>query len=244
MRISALWALKHITDSAPTDVKKAILEELDPGWLIQTMSGDSHPQPSSHRSQLATPNAAGERVDILNAVEEEPAMDIDDASSMDSYSEVGDATMTDSADHLRVPSVPAQYKARLLAIKQEEESPRIRAEKDDIRIQEQALDVVRNAISDAGPSQPEMIDHLLTSVGSTRLFECLENKLRPMRTQAAYSGRVLPQHRLPEPVCQRVRDRLSLPRGRLPRRRIRIPLSNFHHISICMPVFWIRHWRY
>jgi hypothetical protein len=147
------------------------------------MSGDSlFSQQSSHRSQLATPNAAGERVDILNDVDEEPAMDVDYASD-DAFSDYHDSVV-----ELRVPSVSAQYKARLLAIKHEEESKRVRAEKDNIRIQEQALDIVRNAISEAAPSQPEMIDFLLATLGSARLFECLENKLRPLRSQSSYPG--------------------------------------------------------
>jgi hypothetical protein len=179
MRMSALWALKHITDSGLVDVKKSIIEELGAGWLIQVMNGDAlFPQQSSHRSQLATPNAAGERVDILNDVDEEPAMDVDDASD-DAFSDYHDSVVD-----LRVPSVPAQYKARLLSIKHEEESPKVRAEKDDVRIQEQALDIVRNSISEAAPSQPEMIDFLLVTLGSARLFECLENKFRPIRVQS------------------------------------------------------------
>jgi hypothetical protein len=182
--MSALWALKHVTDSGLIEVKKTIIEDLGAGWLIQVISGDAPlvSPPSSHRSQLATPNAAGERVDILNDVEEDPAMDVDDASD-DAFSDYNDSVVD-----LRVPSVPAQHKARLLAIKQEEESPRIRAEKDDIRIQEQALDIVRNAISEAAPSQPEMIDFVLATLGSARLFECIENKLRPSRSQSSYAG--------------------------------------------------------
>lgn len=180
--------MKHITDSAPPDIKKSIIDELGAGWLVQIMCGDAS-QHSSHRSQLATPNAAGERVDILN--DEEPAMDVDDMSD-DAFS-----GSNDSVVELRVPSVPAQYKTRLLAIKREEESPKIRAEKDDVRIQEQALDIVRNAISEAAPSQPEMIDFLLETLGSPRLFECLENKLRPSRSQSTYPANHTTSHNMP-----------------------------------------------
>ncbi|RDI87808.1 hypothetical protein Vi05172_g2418 [Venturia inaequalis] len=187
-RISALWALKHITDSALPDIKKSIIEELGAGWLTQIMSGDAS-QHSSHRSQLATPNAAGERVDILN--DEEPTMDVDDVSD-DTFSEYNERGVS-----RQVPSVPAQYKVRLMAIKHEEESPKIRAEKDDVRVQEQALDIVRNAISEAAPSQPEMIDFLLATLGSARLFECLENKLRPSRSQSAYPAAHTASHNMP-----------------------------------------------
>jgi hypothetical protein len=176
MRVSALWALKHLANAAPNEVRMSIIEELGTGWLIQTMSGELH-SASSHRSHMATPNAAGEQVDILNAIDE-PSMDIDDAASIDSFSDDEDA-MTDSIGHLRPPSIPAQHRARLKAIRQEEENPVIRGRKDDILVQEQVLDLVRNLISEAGPGQPEMIDHLLESIGQQRLFECLANKLKP-----------------------------------------------------------------
>jgi hypothetical protein len=182
MRVSALWALKHLANAAPNEVRMSIIEELGTGWLIQTMSGESHPS-SLHRSHMATPNAAGEQVDILNAVDE-PSMDLDDAASLDSSSEDEDA-MTDSIGHLRPPSIPVQHRARLKAIRQEEESPVIRGRKDDILVQEQVLDLVRNLISEAGPGQPEMIDHLLEVMGQQRLFECLANKLKPKVGAAA-----------------------------------------------------------
>jgi hypothetical protein len=185
MRVSALWALKHLANAAPNEVRVSIIEELGTGWLIQTMSGESHSSPSQ-RSHMATPNAAGEQVDILNAIDD-PSMDIDDAPSHDSSSEDEDA-MTDSIGHLRPPSMPAQHRARLKAIRQEEENPVIRSRKDDILVQEQVLDLVRNLISEAGPGQPEMIDHLLEAMGQQRLFECLANKLKPKNGAAAVAA--------------------------------------------------------
>ncbi|QDS76948.1 hypothetical protein FKW77_005097 [Venturia effusa] len=231
-RISALWALKHITDSAPPEIKKSIIEGLGAGWLIQVMSGESY-QHSVHRSQLATPNAAGERVDILN--DEEPAMDVDDVSD-DAFSDSHDSVVD-----MRVPSVPARYKARLLAIKYEEESPKVRAEKDDVRIQEQALDIVRNAISEAAPSQPEMIDFLLTTLGSARLFECLENKLRPSRSQPTYPTANTTSHNMPAGK----RPTLTTPGGSglsMPSNRNTIdqfPLHLYSHATLLENVMFI-----
>lgn len=186
-RISALWALKHVTDSATSNEKMSIIDGLGPSWMLQVIGGDGSQHPS-HRSQLATPNAAGEQVDILNEVDEEPAMEVDEAS---------DGAFSDHHDSLEgqsLPSVPPQHRERLLAIKDEEESPRVRAKKDDIRIEEQVLDILRNAISEAAPSQPDMIDYLLLKFGSVRLFECLENKLRPSRPQTTSSAMLPTAH--------------------------------------------------
>jgi hypothetical protein len=177
LRNSALWALKHLCASTPNDIKINIVEELGSGWLVQTMSGESslaHPA----RSHMATPNAAGEQVDLLNAVDE-PVMDVDDEDMYSSSDEDEDDERAYENGATRLPTVPARYTARLRAIRHEEESPTLRARRDDIRIQSQAVDLVRNLICEAGPKQPEMIDNLLQSLGSHRLFDCLATKLKP-----------------------------------------------------------------
>ena len=38
MRVSSLWALKHLANAAPNDVKMSIIEELGTGWLIHSMA--------------------------------------------------------------------------------------------------------------------------------------------------------------------------------------------------------------
>jgi hypothetical protein len=127
---------------------------------------------------MATPNAVGERVDLLNAVDE-PIMDVDDDDmDLSSGEEEDDERVYENGAN-RIPMVPAQHRARLRAIRHEEESPTLRARRDDIRIQAQALSLVQNLISEAGPKQPDMIDGLLQTLGQTRLFECLAMKLKP-----------------------------------------------------------------
>lgn len=155
-------------------MKIQCLEELGVGWLVQVLNGE----PS--KPAMGTPNAAGEQVDILNAIDE-PHMDVDDEPS----SEEDDDAMTES-----IPSMRRHQRAgsrytsatnirdRLQQIRNDEQDHRLNSERDDIRIQEQALDFIRNFVSEDKASG-EMIDHLLKTFGPSRFFEILDAKIRP-----------------------------------------------------------------
>lgn len=194
MRLISLWALKHMVLTAPNDIKIKCLDELGTGWLVQAITGElrDFSMPQKERSQVSTPigmgtpNAAGEQVDLLNAVDE-PNMQIDDVTS--SSDEEDDDTMVDDIGSLRHSrplrfSTASQIRSRLKAIKDEEQDPRIRAEHDDIRNQEQALDFIRNLLADSTTKTGacEMIDHLLNTIGTSRFFDILDSKLRPKGT--------------------------------------------------------------
>ena len=192
LRHSALWALKNLCAATSKEVKSTIIEELGTGWLIQIMAGESL---LSHgaRPHMATPNSAGEQVDLLNA--DEPGMDIDEAEEdTSSEEEDEDDESQQDGDFARTLAVPAQHRARLHAIRREEESPSLRARRSDIRIQTKVIDLVRNIICDAGPKQPEMVDSILQNFGQHRLFEVLASKLKPRAVRVggksthSYSG--------------------------------------------------------
>ncbi|KAJ4289739.1 hypothetical protein N0V90_011069 [Kalmusia sp. IMI 367209] len=181
LRYGSLWALKHLCLGLPPRMKIQCLEELGAGWLMQVLNGEPSKPTSSAPLGMGTPNAAGEQVDILNAVDD-PHMDIDEASSSSSEDE---DTMTDSIPSLRRHQRPGSrytsttsIRDRLQQIKSDEHDTRISSERDDIRIQEQALDFVRNFITQEKASG-EMIDHLLNSSGHSSFFELLDSKLRP-----------------------------------------------------------------
>ncbi|GME61002.1 hypothetical protein GTA08_BOTSDO00803 [Neofusicoccum parvum] len=193
IRLISLWALKHLVLQADNEIKIQCLEELGTGWLINTVSGEARQVQAPAKSHLhisrpetpslgmGTPNAAGEQVDLLNAVEE-PNMDIDNDTGASGDE---DDVMADSIGLLRnrsanANSTAAKNKAKLRAIKDAETNPIIRAQKEDLRIQEQALDFIRNLImTDAGSSPGDMIDHVLQTFSRDRFFEILTAKLRP-----------------------------------------------------------------
>ncbi|CAO2648448.1 Nn.00g077150.m01.CDS01 [Neocucurbitaria sp. VM-36] len=177
LRFGSLWALKHLCLGLPHNMKIQCLEELGVGWLVQVLNGE----PS--KPALATPNAAGEQVDILNAVDE-PHMDVDDELS----SEEDEDAMTESIPSMRRHQRPGSrytsatnIRDRLQQIKNDEQDTRLNGERDDIRIQEQALDFIRNFVSEDKASG-EMIDHLLKTFGHSRFFEILDAKVRPKNT--------------------------------------------------------------
>ncbi|KAF2796418.1 ARM repeat-containing protein [Melanomma pulvis-pyrius CBS 109.77] len=180
LRYGSLWALKHLCLGLPYAMKIHCLDELGVGWLVQTLNGDPAKTYVSTPFGMGTPNAVGEQVDILNAVDD-PHMDVDEESS----SEEDEDTMTDSIPSVRRHQRPgsrytsaANIRDRLQQIKDDEQDLRLNNERDDIRIQEQALDFIRNFITEDKASG-EMIDHLLKSFGHTRFFELLDAKIRP-----------------------------------------------------------------
>lgn len=171
-------------------MRKKCLDTLGVGWLKQVLNGE----PSSKASQSAplgmgTPNAAGEQVDILNAVDD-PHMDVDEEPS----SSEDEDTMTDSIPSLRRHQRPGSrytsatnIRDRLQQIRSDEQDASVSNERDDVRIQEQALDFVRNFITEEKASG-EMIDHLLNEFNRTEFFELLDSKLRPKNAAATSSS--------------------------------------------------------
>ncbi|KZF20726.1 ARM repeat-containing protein [Xylona heveae TC161] len=201
LRLNAVWALKHLVFSAPNDVKMSCVRELGPSWLIQLITEETDDfgnygeefRPSTPRTPLGmgSSNAAGEQVDLLNSTEPERPC------AGDEYE--GDLTMTDSIGSLSrssrpdvsletngansssrlgtAPSTTENIKARLAVIKDDELDPVQQARRDDIAVQEQGLDLIRNLI--CGPGAPEMIDFLFSTLGQDQMFHIFESKLRP-----------------------------------------------------------------
>lgn len=205
LRLNSVWALKHLVLTAPNSLKMKCLEELGPGWLKQIMSSDSEDSVVSPGSRgdkdmglgtpiaMGTPNAAGEQVDLLNAVEDSTASSqaFDDDDDDDDGDE--DLKMADSIGPLsRSGSDPKQHSlfsrptngrsAKLEAsrptnAKDGEPSSPSPSRTDDLAIQKEGLDFVRNLIM--GPGAPDMIDYMFRELGQDKIFEMLASKIRP-----------------------------------------------------------------
>lgn len=185
LRFGSLWALKHLCLGLPQPMKIQCLDELGVGWLVQVLNGEPH------KPAMGTPNAAGEQVDLLNALDE-PHMDVDDESEDEDEDEDED-TMADNIPSMgRLQRPGSRYtsatniRERLQVIRSDEHDARLNGERDDIRLQEQALDFVRNFISEE-QSSGVMIDHLLKSFGHSRFFDLLDSKIRPKTSSSASS---------------------------------------------------------
>lgn len=194
LRLNSVWALKHVVLDASNAIKMSCLEELGPGWLKQIVNNDveaaSHAamsrigdreDGSSTPIRMSTPNAAGEQVDLLNAVEEESR-----ESSQD-LEEDGeeDLKMVDSigalsrAEERKLYSHPISGRGPMsetigLTSGRRSSQPALT---DELAIQQQGLDFIRNLICGSGAS--EMIEHIFRELGQDKVFELLAAKLRP-----------------------------------------------------------------
>ena len=203
LRLNSVWALKHLVHTAPNSMKIKCLEELGPGWLKQIICHENEDMmfPSAFRSDrdfmngtsitMGTPNAAGEQVDLLNAVEDESRdssqateEDVDDEVKMiDSIGSLSRATPSFAQNRVSTQTdmggrnTSDSSRQRPLAIDNVIDDGSNQARSDDIAVQEQGLDFIRNLILGSGSS--EMIDYLFRELGQDKLFDILATKLRP-----------------------------------------------------------------
>lgn len=181
--------------TAPSNLKITCLKELGPGWLKQIICNDSEELNYSNDFRndkdvsMGTPNAAGEQVDLLNAIEDDsrrPAPlideDLDDEVSM--VDSIGPSNRTEFS-HKRVPlyfrrgfpRAKAFEASRAAHLKDDVSSFPNQIRADDLAVQKEGLDFIRNLI--CGPGAPEMIDIIIRDLGQDKMFDMLAAKLRP-----------------------------------------------------------------
>ena len=203
LKLHSIWSLKHLVYTASNSLKRSCFEELGPDWLLtvlckhvtgrSTHLGRSNGDDGVATISMGTPNAAGEQVDLLNAVDDEPqaaAQELLDADDEDDNDEDDEVNMIDSIGALsKHPGHahgcgPTQFhyssvgdRPRSGDTSEPELETVIPVGRDDVAVQEQGLDFVRNLI--CGPDSAEMIDFLLRELGRNNLFDMLASLLRP-----------------------------------------------------------------
>ena len=189
LRLSSIWALKHLVLSAPRNLKKECLDELGPGWLKQIVCDDAGDSVSAFgtRSEretsigtslaMGTPNAAGEQVDLLNATdgsrEGGSGVKEDDDEDLKMVDSVGALSRPDSDQKDR----DQHHSPWRDSYGRHGTSGTGRLRADDLAVQKEGLDFIRNLI--CGNDSLEMIDCLFDELGQDKMFEILINKLRP-----------------------------------------------------------------
>lgn len=193
LRLNSVWALKHLVLTAPNSLKKTCLDELGPGWLKQIISNDTDDLvfASSFKGDrdtgsgtpiaMGTPNAAGEQVDLLNAVEE------DSRESSQAFLDEND-----DEDLNMVDSTGASGFGRRSTKDVDTSLTSNQTRKDDIANEKEGLDLLRNIIMGSGAA--EMIDHIFRELGQDKIFELLANKLRPKVLNAFNRDRRSSEH--------------------------------------------------
>ena len=205
LRLSSMWALKHLVLYAPRDIKIQCLEELGAGWLVGKIQGEQNDTTSGSTTGgvsvgplggLSTPNAAGQQVDLLNPA----SMDVDDPADGDEMNADEDEDgeiMYDEASSthyqasqlrstLKLPAhalsnslSPAFDSAKYLAaVRENEQNPALLANRDDTAVQEQALHFIQNMLT--GEDCPVMFEYLIEQIGSEKIFTLLNDKLSPI----------------------------------------------------------------
>ena len=196
----ALWAMKHLVSRAPGDVKQQCLERLGLDWLMKIIEGvppaasPGNTGPSTARatpnlSISAVSNAMGERVSILRTPDDDEKMQDESAEPSPTFDDeneqqgvalsAGKPRASSYGILFKQPMEPA-HERFLEGIKEEEWAERnFQPLAQDLDFQAHAMDIIRNAI--CGENQFEMIDLVLNTVGSTRLYQSLTAKLQANR---------------------------------------------------------------
>ncbi|OLN95405.1 Uncharacterized protein C26H5.04 [Colletotrichum chlorophyti] len=179
LRLNALWALKHFVHAVDPETKKQSLEELESGWLVRLICDDTEDDALFlARSKLDKQNAADVEDDMDGDVE----MDQADPLSRSWLS----SSIPPQDPEARRSAKFRQMEAKLAALREAEINPLRKARNDDLAIQEQGLDFIRNLISATGPGSSsesaneatEMIDYLFSELGQDRFFGILAAKLQ------------------------------------------------------------------
>lgn len=157
-----------------------VVAALGPAWIWQVISQDPVSNLTKRGMEdemeqgaeiaMGRANSAGEQVDILNPMEE--------AGSRDENFKTTD-TMPPSKMSLEMFLPDARRRRKLVLHGDLEQSTQAR--QDDIAVQEQTFDLLRNII--CGPGAPEMIDHLFKEIGQDELLGALADNLRPRSIQ-------------------------------------------------------------
>ncbi|KAI0914506.1 armadillo repeat protein [Ustulina deusta] len=191
LRLNALWALKHLVDSASIEHKKQCIEELGSGWLVKLICDDTEDEAlfsararSERQSASTTPDVMDEDVDMGFGEEQSRPWLVGSVYKTISTSSKSDIRILQSAE------------SQLETLKEIEQNPVRKARHDDLAIHEQGLGFIRNLIGgahsgnnpDSANDTTDMIDHLLNIIGQDRLFEILAKKLKP-KTLHPYNRR-------------------------------------------------------
>lgn len=176
LRLNALWALKHWVDGATIESKKESVEELTPGWLVQLIREDTEDEALYQRttSRQAETNFDGD-VEMTQAGEARSA-------SAAGFSQTTSTAQTRDV-HAPTPRL-RQASDKIAELREAELSPVRKVRDDDLAIQEQGLNFLRNLIgpfhttNDTSADHAEMIDYLFTVLDPDRFFEIMHSKLQ------------------------------------------------------------------
>lgn len=175
--------LKHIVYKTAPDIKIKVVGALGPDWIRQIIMQD----PTSALTRrgmdegidnnsplgMGRANSAGEQVDLLNPVESYEDGRGGAQDREDDYQMID--TMPSSKMSLDM-FLPDARRRRKLALNGDLDQT-TQARQDDIAVQEQTFDLIRNLACADGAI--EMIDYLFSHIGQNEILDAITDKLRP-----------------------------------------------------------------
>ncbi|KAJ2891217.1 armadillo repeat protein [Zalerion maritima] len=168
LRLNALWALKHFVNGIPSRLKKSCFDCLGSGWLVKLVCDDTEDEAVFGKTDKHMTD------DLDEEMEDQPT---------DSWRTGSGSYRSRTTDQARL---FRHIDSRLSALREAEKNPLRKARADDLAVQEQGLDFIRNLIGGGESSMSStnevadataMIDYIFQEIGSDRLFFILLSKL-------------------------------------------------------------------
>ena len=114
LRLNALWALKHLVQSAGNDVKKTCLEELGQGWLVQLICDDTEDEALSSSKSRSGPFGFNEGTE--DDVQMDQFEDEDEPRMSTSVGSLGHGYNNSTARDLLLELNPAAFEGAFLSL--------------------------------------------------------------------------------------------------------------------------------
>lgn len=165
-----------MTYNSTNDIKIKIIDDLGSDWIKQIITQDPTKTLAKRGLDeemegvtsvgMGRANSAGEQVDLLNPVE--------DTQDKDEDLKMAD-TLPPSKMSL-ASFLPDATRRRKLALNGDLDQT-TQARQDDIAVQEQTFDLLRNLV--CGQESSELIDYIFKNIGEDVILDALADKLRP-----------------------------------------------------------------
>ncbi|KAL6789948.1 ARM repeat-containing protein [Trichoderma sp. SZMC 28012] len=172
LRLNALWALKHFVIAVSPDLKRSCLEQLEPEWLVQLIYDDGQDSAAYNTQPIQSPDD-----DVDEDMDSTPS----DEQVRWTFAANGNMQKLDASRSTKL----RQAEDKLASIRESELNSFRRSRSDEVAVQEQGLELIRNLVGlgvGASAESPydttEMIDYLFSTIGQDRLFDILSSKLR------------------------------------------------------------------
>ncbi|KAK7746923.1 hypothetical protein SLS53_002111 [Cytospora paraplurivora] len=179
LRLNALWSLKHWVLGVSMEAKKECLEELSAGWLVRLICDDTEDE------ALYARIARNDTKQAASSLDEDVEMDQtgEESKRPASAPSHNSSNTASTGGQARTPRL-RQGEQKIAALREAELSSTQKVRDDDLAVQEQGLNFVRNligpiaSVTDSAREHAEMIDYLFGFLGQDRFFEIMHSKLQ------------------------------------------------------------------